>query len=259
MARSRLWKRADFWTGASGLLALGSATLAIAAPLATWALGIGAAAIAAFVGSIVVRRRERTQFEKTMSTLRSEISVDTLLYRTAQSLDLGARFPGWRVSLYKMDRDSRTWIETGRASSNPHFELPSSLSSLLDTQGILRGPLGGADRSENASDVTQVFESRASNLATWMAQQASWGISPTRATAMRMSSRSYWGQVYRMQRGDKSYSTLGLVIESESANAFVAAELESRIGRPLFEALDAVLMMAERVEALTGGSDDRHS
>lgn len=222
--------------------------MAVAVSWAPVAIALGAVSIATYGASLWLRQRRRKEAQTELTGLRADVSVSTLLFRTAQSLSFGQRIPGWRMSLYRLDPERRTWVECGRAAANAHYERSSRLPALRDVQGVLRGPLASADRAQNVADVTQVLEDPDEDLDAWISGQESWGINAERARLMRMRSRVYWGQVYRVHRSDQEWSTLGVVIESETGASLAASEFQEVIGRPYFEALDAILMISEKLD-----------
>lgn len=256
MARPREAVRAHFqnprlWSDVSTLGGLLSAVVAVLGQVGL-AVAIGVAAIAAFLMRLAVARRADSTARRLVTAARSGASAGDLLYQAGSALQLSDTHPEWRMTLYRLDESTFEWRLRARASGHPELETDRKDVPLRSSQGILRGPLGRCDLANGVPDISGALPAQGPNgdNQAWLEAQAAWGIGNDRAARMRMHSRYYWGQSYRVRRRDGRRSVLGLVIETSSDRPFTPGALDSQLGRPFFEALDMVLSIHDELEMI---------
>lgn len=242
----------DVWAGASTVLALlGTATAAIGWMVVTVVLVL--LAIGCLVAKAAASKRRGRRSARAAAAALVDLDPSTVLYRAGQSLDLSARFPGWRLSLYSLEPATGMWRLVGRAAANVSLEGPGVSSPLSIGQGILAAPLRRSDSLVNVADVSPLLPDRMLSAREWMDAQRAWGLTLKRAASMRMSSRAYWGQVYRFEQAGRDGTVLGLVLESDGDRPIGRGSLEDSFSRPFFETLNMLINAKTQLTQVTTG------
>lgn len=243
-AARRKLRDPQFWADSSTLSAIASATVAVLGWLGL-AVALGVAAGVALCVRLLVARNQHSRVSRMFDDVRARFSTSDILYDAGTSLGLSERHPLWRITLYKLHEESFEWTPRARAAADPQLMVQRGDSPLNSRQGILRGPVARCDMPVGVPDISPVLQAGVADRTTWLEAQDAWGISRDRAARMRMTSRCYWGQCYRVRRRGGESSILGLVVESESDRPFTPGAFDSFFGRPFFEAIDAVLAAEE--------------
>lgn len=238
-----------FWGDASAFTALASATFAVMSWLGC-AVAFGLVSLGAFIVRIVVAARRRRLAAQMRAGLRERFGANEVLYNAGGTLQLSERHAVWRITLYSLDSKTLEWAPRARASADPELQAHRGDDPLLKNQGILRGPVGRCDMTTGVPDISPLLDAPEQGKREWVLAQSAWGIPRSRASRIRMGSRSYWGQAYRIRRRNGVYSTLGLVVESTSDRPFTPGAFDATFGRPFFEALDSLLVAEEALSEL---------
>ena len=222
----------------------------------------GGLALALYVGSLVVGRRERRKMKSHVDRLVDAMDLDHVLRLTATSLGLGGPGQGWRLSLYRLDfatghPETGRWELQARAANQKAYELARDFEYLALTQGVLRTALAAADQPLGGIDEMPALPNPDDEAGEWLKVMSAWGLQgPSVEGAMR--SRTYCGRVFRvgLNRGRGQDMTLALVAESESPTGVRRQAMEEVLTRPVFELFYELMRVREDIRTSLSGIDD---
>lgn len=214
------------------------------------ATSIGAAGIGVLIWSLVMHRREVRGERTLLQVIHRKSSPAKLLDATGSHLQLGAGDSAWRLSLYELEVPSRRWVLRARGSSNDLLRASTDFQTLSVGEGVLRGCIDRADGPHGATDELPALPDANQQRSDWDNVMLVWGHGPDALRSLDYHARSIVGRVMRVsvENAGGQLMTLGLTVESGSANGSLRIPVEENLGRPFFEAIARLLA----VRALCG-------